>query len=164
MVNKDQMKELIVSTLKAMGSKYASKDAVSLVWSTGLVESGYKYIRQMGSGPARGFFQIEPKTCVSQVENYIKYRKKLGYRLSSISDTPGSLWGSADMERWDSVLESNIIAGIIHCRLKYWRAPEAMPKTIDGYASYWKKHYNTLKGKGEVKDFLDKVGKYADFL
>ena len=64
------MKELIASTLKGMGRKYASKDAVSLVWATGLVESNYKYIRQI-RGPARGFFQIEPQTAASAVENYL---------------------------------------------------------------------------------------------
>ena len=157
------MKELIASTLKGMGRKYASKDAVSLVWATGLVESNYKYIRQI-RGPARGFFQIEPQTAASAVENYFRYRKQLTTRSSLVSNTPGSLWGSTDQERWDSVLESNIIAGIIHCRIKYWRAPEKMPSSIDGYAKYWKRHYNTIKGKGEVEGFLRKVEKYADFL
>jgi len=164
MIDKAQMKELIASTLGKMGKKYASKDAVSLIWSTGLVESGYKYLKQLGSGPAKGFFQIEPDSCVSAVENYFRYRKSLMVKAATISNTPDSLWGSTDKQRWADVLESNIVAGILHCRIKYWRAPERMPSSIEGYAKYWKKHYNTYKGKGEVEHFLKKVEKYADFL
>ena len=163
MVSKTQMKGLIASTLKGMGRKYASKDAVSLVWATGLVESNYQYIRQI-RGPARGFFQIEPRTSSSAVENYFRFRKKLSLRAALVSNTPDSLWGSTDENRWDSVLESNITAGIVHCRIKYWRAPEKMPNSLEGYAKYWKRYYNTIKGKGEVDGFMRKVEKYADFL
>lgn len=157
------MKELIASTLKGMGHKYASKDAVSLVWATGLVESNYKYIRQI-SGPARGFFQIEPKTASSAIKHYFRFRKQISVRSALVSNTPDSLWGSTDDKRWDAVLESNIVAGIIHCRIKYWRAPAKMPDSLESYASYWKRYYNTIKGKGEADGFMRKVEKYADFL
>tara|TARA_Y100001951_G_C11258481_1_gene250954 strand:+ start:364 stop:855 length:492 start_codon:yes stop_codon:yes gene_type:complete len=163
MVDKGQMKDTIKRTLFELGDKYASDDAVSLVWCTGYVESGYRYIKQI-KGPARGFFQLEPSTCVSAVENYFKYRKELQMKAAIVSDTPDSLWGSSSKGRWDSVMESNIKAGIIHCRIKYWRAPAPMPDSIEGYAKYWKKYYNTLLGKGEVKGFLKKVEKYADFI
>ncbi|MAH49021.1 hypothetical protein CMI37_24550 [Candidatus Pacearchaeota archaeon] len=163
MVDKHQMKDLIQSTLTEMGDRYASKDACNLVWCTGLVESDYRYIRQI-DGPARGFFQIEPQTCSSAVENYFKYRKKLQVKAAEVTSTSESLWDDTAEETWDAVLESNIRAGIVHCRIKYWRAPASMPDSIQGYAEYWKRHYNTLLGKGEVEHFLRKVKKYVHFL
>ena len=50
------------------------------------------------------------------------------------------------------------------CRIFYRRKPGAIPGTLAGRAVYWKKYYNTLLGKGEVKGFLKKVEKYADFI
>ena len=53
MISLPQMKSLIERTLSEMGSKFASDDAVEMVLVTGIVESGYRYITQLGTGPAR---------------------------------------------------------------------------------------------------------------
>ena len=57
-------------------------------------------------------------------------------------------------------IEKNIAAGIVHCRLKYWRVPRAVPNTTQGKAEYWKKYYNTEGGKGHVDHFVDAVKKW----
>ena len=57
MIDSLQMMHLIKSTLEKMGSKYASHDAMMLVYRTGLVESKYQYLSQKGSDIARGFWQ-----------------------------------------------------------------------------------------------------------
>ena len=44
---------------------------------------------------------------------------------------------------------------IILTRLKYKRIPEAIPSTIKGRAEYWKKHYNTVAGKGTVEEYIE---------
>ena len=36
--------------------------AAQLVYRTGLAESGYRVTRQVGGGPARGYWQMEPAT------------------------------------------------------------------------------------------------------
>ena len=64
MVSIEQIRGLVASTLKGMGSKFMSKSAVDLVVTTGMVESRYKYLRQLGDGPARIFLQVEPATAV----------------------------------------------------------------------------------------------------
>ena len=53
MISIGQIRSLVQNTCLKMGEKYASKDAVELVLATGIVESRYEYIRQMGDGPAR---------------------------------------------------------------------------------------------------------------
>ena len=69
-------------------------------------------------------------------------------------------WQIGDEKIWGKILESNIAAGIVHCRLKYWRVPKRMPNTGEGMAKYWKKYYNTHLGSGHVEDFMDLYSKY----
>ena len=83
MVDSGQVQKLIARVLRKMNMY--SADAVQLVYRTGLVESNYKYIRQLGTGPARGLFQVEPgmSCCMDICINYLRFRKKL---LKTVSD------------------------------------------------------------------------------
>jgi hypothetical protein len=69
-------------------------------------------------------------------------------------------WQNFDEMVWEEILERNIAAGIVHCRLKYWRVPKKMPNTIEGQAKYWKQYYNTELGKGDPEHFRDACRKY----
>ena len=84
MINVNQIRNYVKTTLGKLGSKYASDDAIELVLTTGIVESGYRYIRQI-SGPARGFYQVEPASAYDNVVSYLSYRKKLAKKCSDIS-------------------------------------------------------------------------------
>ena len=53
-----------------------SQEAEELVFLTGMVESGYDYIYQIGSGIARSFWQVESATAKDCIDNYLVYRKK----------------------------------------------------------------------------------------
>lgn len=44
--------------------------------------------------------------------------------------------------------------GACACRDHYYRVPEAIPSGVDAQASYWKKYYNTWKGKGTTEQYL----------
>jgi len=154
-----EAKRLIEDVLSQMGQKYSKDEAVELLLVTGMVESGYKYIYQIG-GPARSYWQIEPDTCVSQIENYISYRKKLVTKCAEISKLDESIWMSNDKELWDWILSTNMAAAIIHCRLKYWRVPKALPQDSLGQANYWKDFYNTHEGAGTVEKWMDVVEKH----
>jgi hypothetical protein len=159
MINIPQIRDHIEGTLKGLGSKFASDDAIELVLTTGIVESGYRYIRQI-SGPARGFWQVEPATAHDNVVSYLKYRKRLLPKCAKVTNTPMEIWDDSNMEVWSDVLESNISAGIVHCRLKYWRSPGPIPSNTDGMAKYWKKNYNTEQGAGTLRHFKDAVTKH----
>lgn len=121
-----------------MGSKFASDDAVKLVLATGIVESRYEYVRQMGNGPARSFWQVEAATAVDNLAHYLKHRKKLMGKCAEASMVDLKHWQNFDERLWEEILEKNIAAGIVHCRLKYWRVPKPMPNSIEGQANYWK--------------------------
>lgn len=156
-MNQQQIRTLIEDTLNGLGSKYASEDAVNLVFWTGLVESRYEYIKQLGTGPARSFWQVEPDTAVSQVNNYIKYRSKLAFKCAEVSMTQPDVWVKGDSEAWGKILLVNSAAAIVHCRLKYWRSPKPMAKNLDDAAKMWKDVYNTIHGAGTTGKFKKMV-------
>tara|TARA_R100001443_G_scaffold35589_8_gene49404 strand:- start:12271 stop:12753 length:483 start_codon:yes stop_codon:yes gene_type:complete len=157
-MNHQQIQTLIKNTLSGLGSKYASEDAINMVYWTGYVESRYEYIKQLGKGPARSFWQVEPDTAASQVENYLNYRPDLAYKCAEVTGTDEYLWLKGKAEEWDKILLVNIASGIVHCRLKYWRIPKPMADNIDDAAKMWKKYYNSSGGAGTQSKFKDMVG------
>ena len=160
MISIKQVESLVKQTCSLLGSKYASDDAVRLVVATGIVESRYEYIKQMGDGPARSFWQVEAATAVDNLAHYLKHRPKLMQKCADASYVDLKHWQNFDEKIWEEILEKNIAAGIIHCRLKYWRVPKRMPNTIEGMSIYWKKYYNTEQGKGNPEHFIDACRKY----
>ena len=160
MISISQMRSLVKATCSKMGEKYASDDAVELILATGIVESRYEYIRQMGDGPARSFWQVEPATCVDNLMHYLKHRPELMRKCAEASLVDVKHWQNYDERVWAEILEKNIAAGIVHCRLKYWRVPKKMPSSIEGQAAYWKKYYNSEGGKGDPEHFIEVVKKW----
>ena len=125
-----------------------SEDAREMLYVTGKAESGYKTLQQYGGGPALGFFQMEPNTAIDIWDNYVMYRPKYREKLYAMGFDEGTL---------EFCLLSNIGLQAAFCRLHYRRVPSALPKASDleGQAKYWKKYYNTVKGKGTVKHFME---------
>jgi hypothetical protein len=50
------------------------------------------------------------------------------------------------------------------CRVRYLRAPGALPAAndINAMANYWKQNYNTPQGKGSPEEFLSKWPQYIN--
>ncbi len=42
---------------------------------------------------------------------------------------------------------------VLFCRLFYMLRPDVIPKTLKGRSEYWKKHYNTVSGKGTSAEY-----------
>tara|TARA_R100001594_G_scaffold92714_1_gene127023 strand:- start:921 stop:1424 length:504 start_codon:yes stop_codon:yes gene_type:complete len=155
-----QIKDLVADSLNRLGKRYSKPEAVELVLATGLVESRYKYIKQIGSEIALSYWQIEVDTAIDCVQNYLAFRIPLAKKCAEVSDTPLSLWMSTDRLRWRKVLQSNMVVAIILCRLKYWRDPKPLGKTTSQMANTWKRVYNTEGGAGTVAHFMEIVGKH----
>jgi hypothetical protein len=135
-----------------------SPEAVELVYRTGLVESNYRYIRQI-KGPARGFYQVESgmSCCMDICINYLRFRKKLLKIVSDICHLDERYFLDPKEDEWSDILESSIVAGIVMCRLKYRRSKGAIPKDIELQAKYWKDNYNTYLGAGTIEKFIKTV-------
>lgn len=134
-------RQIIAPTLKEIG--LYSDTALDLVTGTGLVESGFRVTVQSGGGPALGWFQMEPATHDDCWANYLRYRPELAHAVSSLCH---------DEKPSASLLQSNPAYAAAMCRVKYLRVPAPLPSPSDSIAlcQYWKQHYNTVAGAGQV--------------
>tara|TARA_Y100000004_G_scaffold52017_1_gene57602 strand:+ start:4548 stop:4985 length:438 start_codon:yes stop_codon:yes gene_type:complete len=139
----ETIREIAKETLEKMGMY--SEDALNLIMETGMAETGFKHLKQMGGGPAIGFFQVEPWVVTDYYDNYLIYRTKTLDKILALGFKPT-----------DQVFStiSNIAVQVALCRIHYRRVPSAIPSTIEERAKYWKKHYNSELGKGTVEHYL----------
>ena len=125
-----------------------SEDAVDLVYKTGNAETGYRHLKQMGGGPAIGFWQVEPATLIDIMDNYVNYRPELLKGLISLGYNQSNI---------ETRVMGNIALQAVFCRLKYKRDKYPLPKSDDlkAQAKYWKRVYNTRLGKGTIEHFME---------
>jgi len=137
-----------------------SQSAENLLLGTVAQESGMgTYLKQIGGGPALGIYQMEPATYSDIWDNYLAYNAPL-YRLvtlfiSKINTGQNGL-GAKEMI-------TNLAYATALARVHYLRVKEPLPPASDitGLALYWKKYYNTNKGKGTVDEFKKNYEKYV---
>lgn len=154
-MNVKQFRELIVRPALLHIALW-SPEAENLVIGTALQESGgLRYIKQLGNGPALGFFQCEPFTYQDIWTNYLAYNATLADKLRSLA-------GSHHPELYPDLLIYNLRYAAAMCRVHYLRAPGAIPKDLLGIAEYWKLWYNTPLGKGTAQEFIHNYQAYSE--
>ena len=143
-----------------------SEPAHALLLGTGAQESRYEYIKQLGDGPAKSFWQIEPATAYDNFVNYLQYRSRLKVRVLNTCYLHGDTIEAiiqdddeASEETLSELLERNMAFAILMARIRYYRSPGAIPDDLSGIANYWKVHYNTQSGAGSVDEFVDNYNK-----
>lgn len=109
-----------------------------IVLGTGAVESGYKYVAQIGGGPALGWWQCEKRTHRDMWENWILSRGDLKDRLRIMCE---------GIERDGALIAFPMYAAAI-CGAHYLRDRRALPAAGDahGMAAMHKAAYNTAAG------------------
>lgn len=128
-------------------NRFDSLPARALLLGTAMVESELKHLQQHGTGPAVGFFQMEPATHADIWITFLAYNAELHDLVASCATT----WTEDDMPnvgemRW------NLRYAAVMARLKYWRARERMPDLQPmALAGYHKRIYNTALGKTEIE-------------
>lgn len=144
-LNKTQFQSLIERTLQDFDPALLSPQAVNLLLGTAAQESAFgTYIQQLGSGPALGIFQMEPAT-------FAWLKKKFRWKYREL------FFRKFEELEWDLRL------AIIMARLRYRVDKEPLPSAIDigDMAAYWKRVYNTFKGKGTMAEFVENYEKYV---
>lgn len=125
-----------------------SLSAEHLLLGTALTESGdMHYLHQLGQGPARGIYQMEPRTHDDIWDHYLEYKKMLRREvLAFLAPVP---------EPKDQLM-TNLAYATVMARIHYLRVPSALPEANDyrGLANYWKDHYNTKLGAGKPDTFF----------
>ena len=56
-------------------------------------------------------------------------------------------------------MELSPMLSMVFCRLFYRLIPDPIPKDLQGRALYWKKYYNTMKGKGTSSQYIHSANK-----
>ncbi|QDP58373.1 MAG: hypothetical protein Unbinned664contig1000_54 [Prokaryotic dsDNA virus sp.] len=154
MINPKQLRiNVIRPVLQSIG--LWSQAAENLLLGTAAQESGMgQYLVQLGNGPARGIFQMEPATLEDIEINYLGYRNDLRNKVNGFAFPA--------LTHEDN-LTCNLAFAAVMCRVHYLRKPGALPDANDipGMAGYWKLHYNTPLGKGSVHEFVENYNRYV---
>lgn len=131
-----------------------SEDAEALLLGTAAQESHLGYYLKQLRGPARGIYQMEPATERDIWENWLGYNPELVEALGVLYNIVGP---NPDRLVYDLQYAS------IMARFHYRRVPEPLPsrEDIPGMSRYWKRYYNTLKGKGTPREFAQNYTKYV---
>lgn len=134
-------------------------DAVSLIIGTAAAESGFKHREQIGGGPARGLWQMEPYTAIDIWNNYLSYqkvgdRKKYWRILARAADIPEDYVPVPQGEKYIEHYLMNDDVACVLARIHYKRVPKPIPPRTYQQANYWKKYYNTEHGAGTVGHYL----------
>lgn len=161
-IHPKQTKDLIIKVLRYLEPEIPfSEKAVDMLMFTAAAESlGGYYLTQVG-GPARGIFQMEPATEHDIWENFLKYKPSLAVKIQRLRPDEET---SADLQV--SPLMSSMCYSVAMARCHYFRVREGLPRKQDprgltNIANYWKKHYNTVLGKGDVDEALRKYRDWA---
>lgn len=135
-MTRGELTEIIHEALEPL--RLYSDRVLPLLLGTCAVESSFGRWRvQLGGGPARGIYQMEPAT-------FRWLSTKYGKRYPSVSE-----YSFADQQTDDH--QATVMA-----RIRYLAVPEQLPPADDlhAQADYWKRHYNTFLGAGTVEKYL----------
>ena len=154
-----QLRNMVVRPV-LVGLGMNSDAAEDLVVGTAAQESGGgRWIRQVAAGGrqgvARGLWQMEPATHADIENRYLRARPELAVRVFGFA---------APLPPRVDQLHGNLYYACAMARLRYWMVPEPLPETgdVDGYARYWKAHYNTPAGAGTPEDFVASWRAYVE--
>lgn len=126
-----------------------SQEAENLLLGTAAQESHMgQYLRQVGGGPAKGIYQMEPATHDDIWENYLAYKPQLA---ANVHRYLAGFRPSTDQLVW------NLGYATLMCRAHYFRVSDPLPvaSDVEGLAAYWKQHYNTFRGAGTEREFIE---------
>lgn len=131
--------------LDALPAALNGFSAVQGVLGIGNKESGYRYVKQLGAGPALGFWQMEPATHDDLWKNFIQFRPALQQALKALL---------AGAEPAPGRLVTHTLYAAAMCRVHLYRAPAIIPAAGNavGWAGFWKTYYNTGKGAGDAAE------------
>lgn len=122
-----------------------SPAAEEIVLGIAIQESGLHYLKQLGTGPALGLWQMEPATHNDIWTNFLKAKKHLAAKI---------LWPYATHD--PNRMLFDLAYACAMCRVHLYRCPAALPSAgdVEGQAAYWKKWYNTPLGAGTTAQYV----------
>jgi hypothetical protein len=152
-LNPEQFLDYIIRpSLKIIGSPFNTLNAEKLLMGTAAHEScGFIYIHQ-APGPAVSIYQIEPNTANLVFKRVINESNALSERYENLYQNINSILihGIDLVEQ----LHGNLYLATIIARLVFWFDPKPLPTDPRDMAEYYKRVYNTEKGKATSAQWL----------
>ena len=144
-IDPNQLRTLIITpTLAVIGLGGAA--AEELLLGTALQESGDgRWLQQLG-GPALGVWEMEPLTYGDIWTNYLTAHPALAASLRSLQ-----LPGVSPLDQ----LRGNLYYACAMARVKYYRAPDALPAAgdLEAQAAFYVRVYNA-GGKATTVEYV----------
>ncbi len=147
MINPHQFINLILEpSLRAIGMH--SVDAMHLMTCTFLVESKLTHFKQLPSGPALGFGQMEWLTYLDCCR-YLEGRDDIKAKVLAYCER-----GRLPIN--PSILMGDLTLQVLMARVKYWMIPESIPsyKDPEAQSRYYEVHYNTNSSNDKTSEFI----------
>lgn len=149
----DQLGEHIIEPVLMKMHMY-SREAYNLLLGTALHESdGLKRITQY-TGPALGYWQMEPNTLYDLYDSYLNFRPGKQAILENFL---------IPSMTYEDNLKMNPAFACAAARMQYLRQPGYIPKDFAGQAEYWKAHWNTELGKGTEAQYLERASENSQY-
>lgn len=128
-----------------------------LVMGTAAHESdGFRYIHQLGKGPALSLWQVEPATARDALDRAPLRQVAIMTELAGGTAYPGGII---------SQLPGNLYLGAAMCRLVYYLKPFKAADLYNGetgaLAVIWKRWYNSPLGAGTEGKFIENWQRYC---
>lgn len=154
MLDCSQFRSLIIEPVLSKLRLYSKNAEEILVFTCAAESHGGTYLQQL-KGSALGIYQLEPNTYSDIWANYIRARNQLATLMAlhfGCNKIP-------EVER----LIYDLHFATAMARIHYLRAPGNIPedKDVEGLWEYYKKHYNTEKGKAKKDECIKR---YQDFI
>ena len=147
-INARHLRDLVVGPALRQVNLHSAA-AENLVMGTASQESNLRHLRQHDEGPALGLWQMEPVTHDDIWATWLEYRPTIAVNVLLAIDAQNP--PQAERLVWD------LRYAAIMCRLRYRRVRDPLPHFDDVWAlaQYWKDHYNTVHGRGQVHEFVN---------
>jgi len=145
MLDPDQFRSMIIRPTLVKLDLW-SEAAENLIIGTAAQESGLRYLKQLGNGPALGLYQCEPATHADIYTHFLSYREELKEKVIAFLVPNTAISDNLVFNMWYSTAI---------CRIHYLRVQAKLPEKddIQGLAHYYKKFYNTAEGKASEDEF-----------
>jgi hypothetical protein len=149
-----QFRSLIIEPVLSKLQVYSKEAEELLVFTCAAESNGGQYLHQV-KGPALGVYQMEPATYTDLWVNYIRARNRLAtlmalhFQCNKIPEVDRMVY--------------DLHYATAMARIHYLRFKTKLPETTDleGLWNYYKKNYNTDKGKAKKEEAIKK---YQDFI
>lgn len=163
--NPQHVRDYVIRPVLAALNLPAPATAERLLMGTAAQESQFTHLKQIGGGPALGLWQMEPGTLMDLYNRFVIRQDRWEPIRRLLSSPAGSYESHGSWREFLSFsLQSNLPFACAMARLHYYARPfdmTSLTPTALELANTWKQHYNTVRGKGRVEEFVDNYKRYV---